>query len=62
MTAILARFKKEMDLIVPYFATFTTQLATLSGAMASISGQYTDLMENLSGGYAYSVVSGGFIP
>ena len=56
MTAILARFEKEIKLMLPYFATFATSLTTLSGAVAeyeilltSVSGQYTALLENTSG-------------
>ena len=56
MAAILARFKKEMNIMKTYFATFATSLTTISGAVAehvidvnSISGQYTALLENTSG-------------
>jgi len=56
MAAILARFKKEMDLMTVHFATFATSITTISGCVAeyvndiaSISGQYTDLLANTSG-------------
>lgn len=49
MAEILARFKKEMDVILPYFATFATALATLNTNFASVSGQFTDYLANTSG-------------
>ena len=49
MTAIQARFKKEMDIILPYFATFASELETVSGAVASVSGQWSDYLANTSG-------------
>ncbi len=56
MAAILARFEKEIKIMLPYFATFATSFTAMSGAaaeyinyVAAISGQYTDLLANTSG-------------
>lgn len=55
--------------MVDYIESFKSSITDLSGYFAevnefvtSLSGQLEVLKENTSGQYAYSVVSGGFIP
>ena len=56
MAEILARFKKEMPVMIANFSSIATKLTSISGAMVtfsarllSISGQYTTLLANTSG-------------
>jgi len=55
--------------MVDYLESFKTQITNLSGYYAEVnvflgtlSGQIEILKENVSGQYAYSVVSGGMVP
>lgn len=55
--------------MVDYLESFKTQITDLSGYFAEVnefvtdlSGQMEILKENVSGQYAYSLISGGFIP